>query len=380
MSIIRRDKNDLFMDLVSSIRHCDLCPRMCDRKKVISSHNGNLNSKILFIAEAPGRMGAECTGVPLYGDRTGENFEMLLANIGWKREDIFITNSILCNPQDENGNNSPPSLCEIQNCSYYLEMILELVNPDVIVTIGIKALEALKNLAHHDYILKDNVAKTLKWNNRILFPLYHMSPRATIHRSLIQQRADFIQLSHIVNPLKGLKLNKDTNLRTYKNDEIVKSKIVDMIAVIMREIETITFFKLTKLLYLIDYNHLEMHGASMSGSIYLRMQEGPWIPHLKHVVQEFDNILFHTNHLGKKPALVSKKSDYNISLDTEEIRFIKQYVSKYNKFSEFEIKTAVYLTKPMKYIIRQEKNKRNMLKTPVLYKDSTVIQMDHVSE
>jgi DNA polymerase len=74
---------------------------MCNRRKVLSANNGNLNSKVVFIAEAPGRLGAECTGIPLYGDKTGENFEMLLGNIGWKREDVFITNSILCNPQDE---------------------------------------------------------------------------------------------------------------------------------------------------------------------------------------------------------------------------------------------------------------------------------------
>ena len=46
------------------------------RRKVFSEANGNIDSKALFIAEAPGRLGADKTGIPLYGDRTGDNFEL----------------------------------------------------------------------------------------------------------------------------------------------------------------------------------------------------------------------------------------------------------------------------------------------------------------
>ena len=63
---------------------------------------------MLFVAEAPGRLGADRTGIPLYGDRTGENFQTLLGNIGWKREQVFITNAVLCNPKQETGITAPP--------------------------------------------------------------------------------------------------------------------------------------------------------------------------------------------------------------------------------------------------------------------------------
>jgi uracil-DNA glycosylase len=74
-----------FNDLVESVQHCDLCPRLRGCRKVLSSANGNVESKVLFVAEAPGRLGADRTGVPLFGDRTGDNFEALLGNIGWRR-------------------------------------------------------------------------------------------------------------------------------------------------------------------------------------------------------------------------------------------------------------------------------------------------------
>ena len=93
-------KDTRFADLVQCVSHCNLCQRLCGRTKVLSQGNGSLNAKILFVAEAPGRLGADRTGIPLYGDRTGDNFEALLGNVGWHRQDIFITNALLCNPRD----------------------------------------------------------------------------------------------------------------------------------------------------------------------------------------------------------------------------------------------------------------------------------------
>lgn len=178
---------------------------MCNRKKVLSDKNGNLNTKVLFIAEAPGRLGAERTGIPLYGDKSGDNFEMLLGNIGWERKDVFITNAVLCNPQDAEGNNATPQKDEILNCNYYLQMLISIIEPAVIVTLGTKALDALNYISPHNITLKGGVATAHKWNGTTVFPLYHTGARAVVHRSLPSQRADFIALSHFVDPLTGLK-------------------------------------------------------------------------------------------------------------------------------------------------------------------------------
>ncbi len=362
--------------LLSSVNNCDICNRMCSRKKVLSKSNGNLNSKVVFIAEAPGRLGAECTGIPLYGDRTGDNFEMLLGNIGWSRDDIFITNSILCNPQDENGNNSTPTQDEIKNCSYYLEMTLELLNPDIIVTLGIKALNALKFIENHNYVLKDSVAKKLPWNNRYLFPLYHMGPRATIHRGIMKQRADFIVLSHIVDPIKGLK-SSNTKPTCINKKSINKNNILlDMVVTIVENLKTVSFFKLTKLLYLIDYNYYKEYGNSMSGSIYLRMQEGPWIPTLKNITKEHEKIFFATTFEKRKPFISNILNDHITELTNEQRQYIHNIVSEYASSSDASMKIVAYRTEPMRYILAQEKEGRNMTRTPVLYKDASVVDID----
>ena len=106
-----------FDNLISEIRKCDKCLRMYGISKIIGYSCGKPNSPIMFIGEAPGRLGADDTHIPFHGDKSGHNFESLLKAVGINRGDIFVTNSVLCNPKDENGNNDTPKNEEILNCS-----------------------------------------------------------------------------------------------------------------------------------------------------------------------------------------------------------------------------------------------------------------------
>ena len=364
-------KEEAFTRLLNSVNNCDLCERLCNRRKVLSKFNGSLYSKVLFIAEAPGRLGAECTGIPLYGDKTGDNFELLLNNIGWTREDIFITNAILCNPQDENGNNSTPKKEELINCSAYLDMTIRLIAPQVIVTLGAKALEALKLIHNHDFSLKADAGTKRIWGNYVLFPMYHTGPRALVHRPLASQRSDFIKLSHFVNPFEGLKEVTSTKKCDVKRD----NKLLSLIKIIIDFYSELSLFKLTKLLYLIDYNFLKEYGKSLSGSIFLRMQEGPWIPSLSSLIKA-DCEDFTIHFYNKKPYVKSQNEGAMIfEYPEDEKYYIYSILEKYSHHTDAELKTAVYLTEPMKYILEQEKRGENMTKVPVLYKDDTVVNL-----
>lgn len=374
MSPLQKHYKDYsFNRLLNSVNNCDLCERLCHKKKVLSKYNGNLISKVLFIAEAPGRLGAECTGIPLCGDKTGENFELLLSSIGWNRNDVFISNAILCNPQDENGNNSTPTKNEIENCSYFLEMTIKIISPDIVVTLGIKALEALKVLCKHDYLLNKDVGNCVNWNGMKLFPLYHMGPRALIHRSFSNQRADFIKLSHLVDPIIGLKDRgtKVVKQRFRQSDD----RLLSLCKIIINYCQNLSLFKLTKLLYLIDLNSLKYTGKSISGTIYLRMQEGPWIPSLQSIIK-MNNQSFNIYFIKKKPFIRSVQNQVveQMFTDSEKHQF-HSVLDKYATYSDAAIKTAVYLTEPMKYVLRQERKGISMLKVPILYKDDTVINL-----
>lgn len=181
-----------FLKLAEKAQNCRICEAMCDKTAVLSELNGNINPKVFFIAEAPGRQGADRTRKPFSGDKSGANFQILLNSINLKREEIFITNTVLCSPRSETGANRKPSKKEIKNCAEYLEKTINLINPKIIVTLGSVALEALKTIEYHQIKLKSDAAKIFRWNERVLIPLYHPSPQVIAsHRHLKEQIEDY---------------------------------------------------------------------------------------------------------------------------------------------------------------------------------------------
>ena len=182
---------------------------MADLPSILSSKNGSIDTDLLFVAEAPGRFGAGRTGIPFHGDRSGNNFELLLDHAGFSRKDIFITNAVLCNPL-KNGNNRRPTKKEIDNCSPFLQSLIELITPKVISTIGGIGLEAINHIFGTRHKLADVAACPLPIDEFILFPLYHPSPRVVYtRRTLEQQKKDFRNLMKILPLSSSLRFKKN---------------------------------------------------------------------------------------------------------------------------------------------------------------------------
>jgi uracil-DNA glycosylase family 4 len=168
---------------------------------VLGDSNGDVQSHVMFVAEAPGRLGAARTGIPLYGDQSGRNFDRLLRAAELSRADIFITNAVLCNPRDRFGRNAIPSTTEQRNCLPYLRRTLDIVDPRIVVTLGTIALRSLGRIESHGLTLRDHVGVPCFWYGRLLIPLYHPSPRAQIHRSFATQLEDFSALRSVIQQL-----------------------------------------------------------------------------------------------------------------------------------------------------------------------------------
>jgi uracil-DNA glycosylase family 4 len=171
---------------------------MAGRRRVIGPANGSLSARILFVAEAPGRLGAERTGVPLSCDRTGRTFNTLLESAGLNRSEVFVTNAVLCNPQDADRRNDRPTSAELANCRNHLVRLIGILDPPWVVTLGAVALEAIGRIEPHTLNLRDHVGVPTRWRDRWLLPLYHPGPRALIHRPLAVQAADFARLAAMI--------------------------------------------------------------------------------------------------------------------------------------------------------------------------------------
>lgn len=178
--------------MTETAQNCRRCEAMQDKTAVLSELNGVLEPKVFFIAEAPGRQGADRTRRPFSGDKSGANFQALLDSISLRRDEIFITNTVLCSPRSDTGANRKPSKTEIVNCGDFLTKTLDLINPKIVVTLGSVALEALKTIEYHQLLLKSAAGEIFDWNGRILVPLYHPSPQVVAsHRRMHEQLEDF---------------------------------------------------------------------------------------------------------------------------------------------------------------------------------------------
>ena len=196
-----------FKRIVAEAAECTRCPAMCERTAVLSELNGSVAARIMFIGEAPGRKGADQTRVPFSGDQSGKNFERFLASIGLSRQHIFITSAALCNPRSESGANRKPSRAELTNCSHFLRQTFEMVDPEVVVTLGSVALKALKSIESHDLSLKESAARIHQWNGRVLVPIYHPSPQVLAsHRREAEQLSDYRIVAQAIEEVR-LKLN-----------------------------------------------------------------------------------------------------------------------------------------------------------------------------
>ncbi|MGN6565558.1 MAG: uracil-DNA glycosylase family protein, partial [Thermomicrobiales bacterium] len=182
---------------------CRRCPAMAGRRRVLTAAKGRPGALVFFVGEAPGRFGGERTGVPLSGDQSGRNFTALLAVAGLRREDVFITNAVLCNPRDERGRNRPPARAELAACGEFLARQLAAIDAPLVVPLGAVALAALGALAPHGLRLRDAVGRPRAWQGRLLMPLYHPGPRAQLHRPFAVQQADFVALGALAQQLRA---------------------------------------------------------------------------------------------------------------------------------------------------------------------------------
>jgi uracil-DNA glycosylase family 4 len=117
------------VELYYEAQDCRLCPLAATRTKVVFG-SGNANADLIFVGEAPGAE-EDRQGLPFVG-RAGALLTELLAEIGLRREDVFIANVLKCRPP---GNRDPQPV-EIESCSPYLEQQVSLIEPKVVATLG----------------------------------------------------------------------------------------------------------------------------------------------------------------------------------------------------------------------------------------------------
>ena len=99
--------------------------------------DGNPQARVMFVGEAPGR-DEDIEGLPFVG-RSGKLLDRMISAIGLDRSSAYIANVIPWRPPG----NRTPTPQETQICLPFVRRQIELVNPDVLVTLGNPSTQAL---------------------------------------------------------------------------------------------------------------------------------------------------------------------------------------------------------------------------------------------
>lgn len=115
--------------IAAEVRACTRCKLAQGRTHAVPGE-GHPDTEVMFVGEGPGQT-EDAQGRPFVG-RAGELLVRLLASIGWRRQEVFITNIVKCRPPG----NRDPEPDEIAACAPYLQRQLEVLDPAVVVTLG----------------------------------------------------------------------------------------------------------------------------------------------------------------------------------------------------------------------------------------------------
>lgn len=126
----------LLEELRVHIGDCRRCKLAKHRANLVFGA-GNPYARLMFIGEAPGKE-EDLQGLPFVGD-AGMLLTRLIIKMGMKREDVYIANIIKCRPPM----NRDPEEDELSTCRKFIEKQIEIIRPQIIMTLGRIALQAL---------------------------------------------------------------------------------------------------------------------------------------------------------------------------------------------------------------------------------------------
>jgi len=160
---------------------------------------GDPEAKILFVGEGPGYW-ENLKKEPFVGN-AGKFLDKLLESIEMKRDTVYITNVVHHRPPE----NRDPLPEEMSAYGKYLDKIIEIIDPEIIITLGRysmgKFLPTAKISSAHGKLFR------IKWKERDLFviPMYHPAASLRNGNIMTQEKEDFLRLPEAIKKIEEIK-------------------------------------------------------------------------------------------------------------------------------------------------------------------------------
>jgi uracil-DNA glycosylase len=175
--------------IAGEVRACTNCRLHETRTRAVPGE-GSPETEVVFVGEGPG-FNEDREGRPFVG-RAGALLVKFLATLGWRRDEVFITNIVKCRPPE----NRDPEPDEIAACAPYLRRQLEILDPALVVTLGRHSLGRFmpgeRISAAHGTVRP--IDPSTGASNALAFALYH--PAAALRAPQIERTsyADFARI------------------------------------------------------------------------------------------------------------------------------------------------------------------------------------------
>ncbi|MGH7234166.1 MAG: uracil-DNA glycosylase [Candidatus Saccharimonadales bacterium] len=204
-------KSEALESVKQSIETNNVCPELMASATNLVFGDGDPNSSIVFIGEAPGKA-EDKTGLPFVG-AAGKFLNEMLEMIGLQRSEVYITNIVKYRPP----NNRDPLPEEKKAFLPYLQRQLEIIQPKVVVALGRHAancfLPQLRISEGHGKAKRITLAFSDHPLTIVLLPLFH--PAAALYNGSMRQTLidDFALIPEIINRVKDA--NKVLSTQNY---------------------------------------------------------------------------------------------------------------------------------------------------------------------
>jgi DNA polymerase len=187
----------------AEVAACTRCVLAETRTQVVFG-SGSPSASLMFVGEAPG-FHEDKKGIPFVG-AAGNLLGKLLESIGLSRDEVFICNVLKCRPPG----NRDPRPEEIEACESHLFRQIELIRPQVVVTLGNFATKLLSG--RPEGITRVHGVESevvLGGRSVLLYPIYHPAAALYTPRMLEVLEQDFQRLPALLRPRQAVALEPE---------------------------------------------------------------------------------------------------------------------------------------------------------------------------
>jgi uracil-DNA glycosylase len=172
---------------------CTRCRLAQGRTQVVVG-DGHPDADLMFVGEAPGYH-EDRRGIPFVG-QAGQLLSTLLAEVGLRREDVYIANVLKCRPPG----NRDPQPEEIAACEPHLFRQVSLIRPKVVCTLGKFATTLLSGRpVRMAQVHGCELPLTIGDLPVLLYPLYHPAAALYARAMLGTLQADFARIPELLS-------------------------------------------------------------------------------------------------------------------------------------------------------------------------------------